>query len=291
MPGPERGPDVPRDGASVEAGAGRGPFGDQPQRLNRVVCHIGTYKTGTSSLQQFLRDHDRTLLRPHGFRFPRGWLRRDNHLEINLALLRPDRLSTARTRKDEWRDPGFRQYLVDQVRADLRRHEDKTTIISGEANSMLRYDDELEALRELLGDALIVVYWRDPTEWLASIADQLVKTGIPLGDDPDAFNYVGSDSWQVDYETRTAAWRRHFTDVVALDYDEQVARDGSVIPSFLKLLGLRVPTDAHQYWMNRRGEPGPRVDGNRWANGLAFGESPAESAPRATAATPSRTPL
>lgn len=245
-------------------------------RERRPVCHIGTYKTGTSSLQRFLRDHEQ-LLAAYGYRFPHGWLRRDNHLELHLALMRPDRLSTPRTRKDEWRDPTFRGNLCRQIREDLAlRGRSATTIYSGEDNSLLRFDDELETLRWLIGDAHIIVYWRNRDDWIMSLTDQLLKAGIGLSDDPDAFNYVRADSWQLDYEARTAAWERHFTTVTAIDYDQSVREDGSVIPSFLRALGIDGPVDfdAPEYWMNRRGEREQRVDGNRWTNGLNFGASP-----------------
>lgn len=243
----------------------------------RVVCHIGNYKTGTTSLQRFLREHEHSLLRPAGLRYPPGWLRRDKIVELQLALMRLDRLSIIRSRSDEWRDPEFRAFLVRQVRADLERHPEETTVLSGELIANLRYDDELEALRDVIGDARIVVYWRDPADWLAAMADQLIKDGIaPTYDgDPDAFTYLGDDSWQVEYEKRTATWRRHFTEVVAVDYDECVARDGSVIPSFLEVLGVTVPedTNASRYWVNQRGtnQRDFMVDGNRWTNGLEFG--------------------
>jgi hypothetical protein len=242
----------------------------------RPVCHIGTYKTGTSSLQRFLRDHE-LLLAAHGYRFPHGWLRRDNHLELHLALMRSDRLSTPRSRKGEWREPGFRAALIHQIRDDLaRRGQRVTTIYSGEDNSLLRYDDEIGALRRLIGDAHIVVYWRNRDDWIMSLTDQLLKAGVGLSDDPDAFNYVRADSWQLDYAARTVAWARHFTTVTAIDYDRAVAEDGSVIPSFLRGLGIDAPVDcdAPEYWMNRRGEREQRVDGNRWTNDLSFGAHP-----------------
>jgi len=242
-----------------------------------VVLHIGTYKTGTSSLQRFLREHEHSLLRPAGYRYPRGWLRRDKVVELQLALMRPDRLSIIRARNGEWRDPAFRADLIRQIGADLDRHPDETTIYSSELTSDLRYDDELEALRRLVGDAMVVVYWRNPTDWLAAMGDQITKDGfIPTHDgDRDAFTYLGADSWYVDYEKRLAAWRRHFTEVRALSYEEAVARDGSVIPSFLRGLGLEMPPDVgdERYWINRRGtrEKDFLVLGNRRLNGLEFG--------------------
>lgn len=246
----------------------------------RVVCHIGNYKTGTTSLQRFLREHEESLLRPAGFRYPRGWLRRDKVVELQLALMRTDRLSIIRSRSDEWRDPAFRLDLVRQIRADLARHPDVTTVLSGELIANLRHDDELEALRDVIGDARIVVYWRDAADWLAAMADQLIKDGIEptYGGDVDAFTYLGDDSWQVEYAKRTATWQRHFTDVVALGYDEAVLRDGSVIPSFLEVLGVETPDDATmaRYWINQRGTNDREfmIDGNRRENGLEFGMTP-----------------
>lgn len=241
--------------------------------MGRVVLHVGTFKTGTSSIQAFLRDVAPTLLAQRGLRFPRGWLRLNNHLELHLALMRLDRLSTPRTRNDEWRDPIFRDELVHQVRADLDAHPDEVTILSGEDNGLLRYDDELERLRELVGDdAEIVVYFREPTAFLASLRDQLGKWGLPESDDPNDFTHCGPESWQVNRRARVERWLAHFDEVTVFDYDECVANDGSVIPSFARHLGIEPLPDVSGYWLNPRGQREQRVEGNRRTTGLPFGE-------------------
>jgi hypothetical protein len=235
-----------------------------------VLLHIGLHKTGTTSIQYYLRDHE-ALLAEHGVRFPRGWLRLNNHFELPLAVMRPERMFSARTRGDEWRDPGFRAELLNQVSRDLRTHRSMFTVLSAEDLSLLRYDDELAVVRQVIGDARVVVYLRRPAAFLASMSAHLSKPGQPgVSDDPDAYNYLHRDSWRLDYDKLVALWRRHFTRVSAVGYDQVTQRDSSVLPSFLAKLGVEVTPDALGYWLNRRADAVPRAEGNR-AHGLGFG--------------------
>ena len=258
-------------------------------RHGPVVLHIGFEKTGTKAIQYWLRDHEE-LLAEHGFRFPRGWIRLNVHQELPLTLMRTDRMCMPREKGSEWRDPNWRAHVNHQVASDLARHSHTTTILSSENLDLLRYDDEFEQLRELVGDATIVAYLRHPAEWRLRVKEQyLYKSGIDtaLSTDPDAYNYLEPDSWRADYETLLAKWQQHFPRVWAPSYERRVDRDGSVIPSFLRFLGLTdwaVVTDVDGYNLNRRGEPTPRTEGNR-ALGLRFGESPT---PREVADEPRR---
>jgi len=242
-----------------------------------VLLHIGMYKTGSTSIQLWLRDHPE-LLAEFGARFPHGWLRRDNHLELALALLDPNRLSPARMRGDEWRDLAWRDDLEMQIAGDLARHS-ALTVLSAEDTCLLRSDAELGALRHLIGDAHIVVYLRDRTSFLAAWEDTLRhKLNLPLSSDPDAFNCVLPQSELIDYSRLLDRWRAHFSQVTVLDYDRIVTRDGSVIPSFAALLGIRILGDLDAYWMNGRGGSyDHREPGLRWTTGQSFGEVPCES--------------
>ena len=239
--------------------------------MSNILLHVGFQKTGTTSIQYWLRDHERVLAE-HEMRFPRAWLHLNTHVELSLTLTRLSRMTQGRMRGDEWRDPNWRASVHKQVRDDLAAHPNELTILSNEDLSLLRYDDEIVRVRELLGDAVIVAYLREPSEFVASLAAHYSKpTMAGLSDDPDAFNHVTPDSWLCRYEERIALWRRHFSRVRTLDYDAATARDGSVIPSFLRLLHVPVTTDAGLYRMQRRSDPVPRLPGNRHY-GLRFGE-------------------
>jgi hypothetical protein len=240
-----------------------------------TVLHIGGYKTGSTSIQLWLRDHA-DLLAAHGARFPHGWLRRDNHLELALILMDQHRLSPARTRGDEWRDPQWCELVEAQVRADLALWSDVTTVLSAEDTSLLRSHDELVALRELVGDAHIVVYLRDRQTFLAAWEDTLVhKLDLPTSRDPYAYNCVLPESALLDYGGQLDAWQSHFSQVTVLNYDRIAARDGSVIPSFARLLSIEDPGETSAYWLNGRGGTyDHREPGLRWTHGLPFGGEP-----------------
>lgn len=242
---------------------------------SRVVLHIGTFKTGTSSIQRYLRDHP-DLLAAHRCRFPRGWLRRDCHLELHMAAMRPDRTSSARMQGTEWHDPKWRTMLLGMVADDLAAHPEERTVLSAEHTGLLRYPDEIRAVRDVVGaDARVVCVLRRPEDFLASMRDQLVKNGIDPSDDPESHAYVEPDSWLADYRLRFAAWRSMFPRMTFLDYDASVRNDGSMIPSFMRTLGVHPEelTDLDDYWLNARGATDARIPGNR-EQGLPFGAEP-----------------
>jgi hypothetical protein len=239
-----------------------------------VILHVGLHKTGTTSIQAWLRDHP-ALLAESRIRFPRGWLQLDNHFELPLTLMRLDRMTNARRRSDEWRDPRWRAGVLRQVLDDLRRHPDEITVLSSENLSWFRHDDEFIGLREVVGDAHIVIYLRNKADFLASLTAHFNKNGMPgVSSDPSAYNYVEPDTWLADYDARVGDWKRWFTNVTVLDYDHETAGGRSVVASFVELLGVPVPDDVDTYRLNTRGDRVRRPPGNRTTTGSMFGESP-----------------
>lgn len=251
--------------------------------MGDVVLHAGFRKTGTSSIQHWLRDNEAEVLHPRGLRFPPGWLRLNNHLELPLVQLRPERMSTPRSRNDEWRDPRFQRDVTGQVQADLARHPNETTILSAEDMELYRYGDELGALADVVGrDAHVIITLRDRGQYRDSLVDQLHKSGVGLSYDRGAFNCVEPDSWLFDYDARVDKWRTFFPKLTIIDYDAAVRCYGSIIPAFAGALGISLrglpehtlPTilnPEHAYWLNPRGGREHRPDGNRWTTGAAFG--------------------
>jgi hypothetical protein len=225
----------------------------------RVVLHVGTHKTGSTSLQHFLRSEAAALLETVDAWYPPGFVLPTAHSELPLLAIRLERMWPARLRLPEVRDPAW----LEAARRHVRRQVDAATVdklvYSHEDLSYIRFDDELERLASLLDGAevRIVVFLRERQEFLRSYRRQLEATGFSENDDPTSFAYVEGDSWLIDYEALLDGYRRQFGSdrVEVLDYDAVVAADGSVIPAFLGLLGIPkdlVPPHA-AYVMNRTG--------------------------------------
>ena len=215
------------------------------------------HKTGSTSIQHFLRDQGALVARA-GAHVPPGFLIPTLHSDLPLLVLRPEFRWPARLRFPETEHPGWQRAAAGHVRAVADEH--GVTVWSHEDLSYVRHDDELERLRDLLGDAPVhvVLYRRDRTAFLRSYREQVLATGFQLSDDPASFAYVGPDSWLADHEALARTYRRGFGkgNVTVLDYDAVVRDEGSVIPSFADLLGVPRPElpDPGPYYLNRSGE-------------------------------------
>jgi hypothetical protein len=226
----------------------------------RLFVHIGTHKTGTTSFQHWLREHEKEL----GERFDLGVYQGafPNNREVGLACARPER--TLPTRGiDQWVDPEWRRHVAALVTVQLARDED--LVLSAEALSFLRHDDEISQLAKLFGDreTLIIVALRNPEGFLRSWAGHLTRDGYRLSTDPSSFAYVGADSWLVDYPTLLSAYRNAFgmAKVRVVDYDDAHQRFGSVIPA---LMGEIVGVEAMlPEWSGARKNVGVEVEQSR----------------------------
>jgi hypothetical protein len=229
---------------------------------SRVVLHVGTHRTGTTSLQHFLHTQAE-LLASVGAAYPPGFLFPSVHSELPLLAARAEWLWPARIRLPETRRPAWLAAAAAHVREQLRAPIQPVLVYSHEDLSYLRTDDELERLRDLLAvpSVDVVVCLREPGAFLRSYRDQLTALGFELSDDRDSFAYVGEDSWLVDYEALLGGYRRWFgadrVHVIDFDADADTGAEGSIIPAFGDLLGIPraslPPLDT--YFLNRAGRP------------------------------------
>lgn len=225
---------------------------------DQVVLHIGTHKTGTTSLQHFLHDHP-DLLAAVDATYPAGMVIAASHSELPLLALRSDLTWPARLRFPETQQPAWLDAARDHVEQQIASCHTGTIIFSHEDLSYARFDEELDLLRHLLADlpARVILSLRERSAFLRSYGDQLEATGFALSTDPSSFAYVEADSWLADYDSLTAAYRRRFgaSSVTLIDYDDELRRHGSVIPAFAALLGL-APASLPKldgYFLNRSG--------------------------------------
>ena len=232
----------------------------EPALRRRLFVHIGTHKTGTTSFQHWLREHETELRQRFGLGVYQGAF--PNNREVGLACARPERSLPTRG-IEQWVDPEWRRHVASLVATQLAREED--LVLSAEALSFLRHEDEVRRVAEMFGDreTLIIVALRNPEGFLQSWAGHLTRDGYRLSNDPSSFAYVGTDSWLVDFPALLSAYRNVFgmAKVRVIDYDDAHQRFGSVIPA---LMGEIVGVEAMiPEWSRARKNVGVEVEQSR----------------------------
>jgi hypothetical protein len=225
----------------------------------RVLLHVGTHKTGSTSLQLFLRDQNEAVLGKVGASFPEGFLLPTMHSELPLLSIRAERTWPARIRFPETQSKAWLTRAKNHVHSNVRGMTSDILVYSHEDLSYLRFDDEFERLRDLLSprSVTVVILLRDKREFLRSYREQILAMGFTSSHDPTSFAYVEPDSWLVDYDELVDGYQRYFgiDEVKVLDYDAIRRTDGSVIPSIVGLLGVErsslPPLDG--YFFNQTG--------------------------------------
>ncbi len=206
----------------------------------RAIVHVGTHKTGTTSFQKWAykwRDEIASRSDVHYYegRFDRS------HFEFALLSQRPNRSMAVRSRYPDW--------CLDEWQADVRAHiraqvnrPVRALLCSTEILSHLRHRDEIDRLVELLEprEITVVVVLREPAAFLRSYALELAKKGIRPSSYRDSFAYLEPDSWLVQYDELLEAYGTALgsQNVRVLAYEENVARDGSIIPALARACGI-----------------------------------------------------
>ncbi len=244
----------------------------------KIFLHIGTYKTGSTSIQRFLLDHARRL-REDGIAFYRGQFSAENHVELYVASLRYERDSFAKLGvcKHIVFDANFTQQIAERVHRFLRRCQEPCVLFTSEGLSLLRYDDEIDRLSTILdaenAEVKVILYLRNKADFLRSYTSQLlkVKGRKPLPDCRSAL-YVEPDTWLTDYDALIATYQRGFgaNNLVVIDYDDEMNHEGNVIPSFLRVLGsdASLESDTQAYFLNATNKSRARNPRQRWSQRL-----------------------
>jgi len=165
---------------------GQPPTGTLPSLLSHMKCvlHIGTEKTGSTTIQEFLRDN-RGLLRRHGILYP-GSTEEGNHHRLSLAAYDPTHIDDYATslglRTARELVKGQKQ-IIREIAAELEATETAargTVIFSSEFfHSRLRTEREVERLRQILeelgvDEVLVIIYLREQSDLVASLYNTAV---------------------------------------------------------------------------------------------------------------------
>jgi hypothetical protein len=205
-----------------------------------LVVHVGSGKTGTSSIQQFLRKNRKQLAGLDTL-VPRS-LGDGRHVQLGLYLKSDETLSS----RLSWKRAGFsspaelRTEVPERLSAEIAESGLSRVVVSDEG-IYASSEPALALLRALATDLArslrVVVYLRRQDDFACSRYQQSVKTGcvLSLGD------WLQEESaWLYDY----AAWTERFgrslapSQLVVRRFDRDAFSHGSLLQDFLDAAGI-----------------------------------------------------
>lgn len=208
--------------------------------MSVALLHIGTHRTGSTSFQQWALAAARQIREQSGVAVYEGRLGH-SHSEFPLLCMRANR--------EMHRKVSFPDWCLDEWQSETRAHieqqvahTDADLLITAENLSLLRYPDELEALRRLLEPRTVRVAacLREPADFLESYRALRASQGIGPSPYRASFAYTEPDTWLIDYDGLLGAYRDAFGDdaVVSFRYEDAMATWGSTIPGVLAALEI-----------------------------------------------------
>jgi hypothetical protein len=212
--------------------------GEVTDMQRTLFVHIGTHKTGTSSIQNFLRSHEMKM-RECGIFVPKSGTLNAKSGHHNVAW---------EMRKDSRYDSRFGG--IDQLVSELKTSTEPAAVISSEDfEYLVQYPSELKAFDQRIEAAgfstRYIVYFRDRDSYARSLYCELEIAGFV--DDfvkfRESIEYLGYVRVNKDlyYEFRYDLFVRNWEAILgpkihACSYDEAVHGTG-LLPSFLMKIG------------------------------------------------------
>ncbi len=210
----------------------------------RVTLHIGAEKTGTTTIQRFLKNNA-ARLREKGVLVPScGYLLDSvSHDKLPIYGRRDDRPDDLRLRLGGEPIGRFRAAFSRDLLGECRASHCGSLVLSSEhCSSRLLFADEIERLRDLLapiGTVAVLLYLRRQDEMWVSYYSTAVKTrstepiGLPTADAKREF---------LDYDALCTRWAKAFgAEALRVRvFDRREFKGGDLIDDFIAAAGLGI---------------------------------------------------
>lgn len=214
--------------------------------MRTLYIHVGTHKTGTTSLQKYLLDH-RANLQSQNMKVITETHRKFGEIATCLGfahgVLRNGLQTVARMTGDmpsstTIRGAKYRRNVRQQLKA---LPDNSSAILSAEALCFARTQEETVRLRKVFSRLelriLPVICLRNDDDWRASWASELSTWSDRMVQNfGDEMNDIRGD-WYFDKKIMLGFWEQ-FGDVRCVDFDKSVAEDGSVLSALLEAFDL-----------------------------------------------------
>lgn len=219
--------------------------------LGTLRIHVGTHKTGTTSIQEGLYLCKEALETSGLACYPAK-----NAWKLANVFIRPT-LQTAMRQAGRAvvpDGPEFDAQVAAMRAVCMGPHPD--VIVSAEAFCFLREECEAEALRTmftpLFSQIIPIIVFRNMGDWRALRHNQLAKTATRgMQSNLPGENSVDGE-WYYDPEAIMAFWA-NFAPVTVIDYDAAMAADGSILPEFAAAIQRFGLFDGLDLRLNARG--------------------------------------
>lgn len=162
----------------------------------KLILHIGSPKTGTSTLQATFKKNFHTL-KSAGYLYP--WFKSTNHHTPIVLVSRfnaPPRMFVQNGPVDPAVLKARGVAAITEIKRQIDRHKPHTVILSSEHLFSLKSADEVDTIAQhvesLGGEVEVVCYLRDPVSMFISNLGQYLKTTHELPDLIEPINYAGS---------------------------------------------------------------------------------------------------
>ena len=213
--------------------------------MPRLILHIGTHKTATTSIQRFLRQHH-TALAERGVFYP----------DYSLVNRKPHYAHLGMVNALSGRHQNYSRELAETFFAKVRERmvDYDTTIISGEPfyrhvenapEDDAYYEPEhywplrnayIERVRDVFGEAEVVVVFRRQAEYAQSLYQEHVKVTRYRGN----FQQFLKEFWyHFVFAEQAAAWNSVFPGLKAMSFD-MLNATGDAVGEFCRLLELPI---------------------------------------------------
>lgn len=208
-----------------------------------LILHIGTEKTGTTSIQRFLK-LNRETLRTQNICFPKapGATSHTGLAVAARARVKQDALHILRGLESVADVGDYRRRLRDDLVTELGEQNYKLAILSGEhCSSRLITEDEVARLKDILSGLFdrirVVVYLRRQDEFLLSTYSTYVISG---GERDLEIPKQEVRNRRYDYDALTSRWAAVFgaENMICRRYHPASLKNGDVIDDFLEASGL-----------------------------------------------------
>lgn len=204
--------------------------GPRKTKGKQLLLHVGTGKTGSSSIQAALREADRRgYLKP--LRYPNPF--KNVHHEAITTLYKPFNQIPRSIRSFFASDDGDYATYVKNVRSAfervLKRHD--RLILSAEH----LYNVDETAVRSLAGQlqrqgfvsVKVLLYLREPASLFLSQAQQRVKASTRFPD---------PNSQRTAYSDYVGRWKSAFDDVEVREFSPEFLTEGNVVYDFIQVM-------------------------------------------------------